>query len=120
MRRAGLRKICRDLFVRHAEAEVRAFAVFQAEHRLAHHGPAARLLPHRRGVERGQKEFLTADGLHLLADDPHDALRDALRERQQGVNPRAQLADVARAQEQAVRDDLGVSRVVAERRNKEL
>ena len=34
-----------DLFVRHSEAEVGAFAVLEAKHVFAHDGPAAGLLP---------------------------------------------------------------------------
>jgi hypothetical protein len=103
-----------DFLVRHAEAHVRAPPILEAEHRLAHHGPAARLLPDFRRVERGEEELLPADGFHLLAHDLHRALRDAPREREERVDAGAELPDVAGAQEQAVRDDLGVGRVFAQ------
>ncbi len=104
-----------DLLVRHPETHVRALAVAQAEHRLAHHLPAAGLLPDLRGVEGGQEELLAADGVHLLAHDFHRALRDAPAQRQERVDARAELADEARPQQQAVRDDLRVRGVFAER-----
>src|SRR5579885_267022 len=102
-----------NLLVREAETEVGSFAVFEAEHRLAHHGPAPRLLPKLRGVERGQEELLPAYRVHLLAYDLHRALRDAPAERQERVNSCAELSDVAGAQKKSVRDDLGVRGVFA-------
>ena len=62
------RDVGHDLFVGHGEAELGAFAVFQAEHVVAHAGPAAALLPGLAGIEGGQQEFL-ADLVHLFADD---------------------------------------------------
>ena len=57
-----------DLFVGHGEAELGALAVLQAEHVVAHAGPAAALLPDLFRVEGGKIELL-ADAVHLLADD---------------------------------------------------
>ena len=46
--------------------------------------------------------LLAADRVHLLADDLLDPPVDPEAERQERVQPRAELADVPRAQEQAV------------------
>ena len=59
--------------------------------------------------------LLAADGVLLLADDLLDAVADALAERQQRVDPGAQLAQVARTQEQPMGRHLGIGGVVAER-----
>ena len=61
-----------------------------------------------------------ADPVHLLADDLLDPLVDPEAERQQRVDPGAELADVARPDEQAMRRHLGIGRVVAERGEEEL
>ncbi len=61
-----------DLLVRHAQAVVAALPVLEPEHVVAHHLPAARLLPDLGRVEGGEEELLAADGVHLLADDGLD------------------------------------------------
>ncbi len=47
-----------DLFVGHGEAELGAFAVLEAEHVVAHDGPAAGLFPDLARVEGGEEELL--------------------------------------------------------------
>jgi len=106
--------------VRHAEAELAAAAVLQAEHLVAHHLPAARALPELRGVHRGEPELLRADLVHLVADDRLDLPAGAPAERQDRVDPRRELADEARAHQQLVTDRLGVGGVVTQGRNEGL
>ena len=81
---------------------------------------AAALLPDLGRVDDRHLHLLAADPVLLLADDLLDALVDPLAERQQRVDPGAELADVAGPDEQPVRRHLGVGRVVAERREEEL
>ena len=71
-------------------------------------------------VDDRHLHLLAADPVLLLADDLLDALADPLAERQQRIDPRAELAHVAGAQEQPVRRHLGVGRVVAERGEEEV
>src|SRR5258708_29787108 len=65
-----------DLFVSHGEAELGAPAILQAEHVVAHAGPAAAGLPNLFGVDRWKKELLT-DAVHLLAHDRDDLVDGA-------------------------------------------
>jgi hypothetical protein len=76
------------------------------------------LLPELARVERGQQELL-ADLVHLLAHDGDDLVQRALAEKEIVVNARAQLADIAGAEQEFVAGDLGVRRSLAEGRNKE-
>ena len=104
--------------MRHAQAQVGAFAVFQAEHVVAHHRPAPTLFPELAGIECGQVEFL-ADLVHFLADDAHDLVDRAVAQEEERVDAGAQLPDVSGADEQFVAGDLGIGRGLAKSRNKE-
>ncbi len=73
-----------DLFVGHAEAEIGAFAVLEAEHVLAHGGPAAGFDPNF-GWDEGGEEELLADGVHLFADDGDDLVDGPVAEEEVGV-----------------------------------
>ena len=68
-----------DLFVGHAQADVGALAVLEAEQIVAKDGPAAALLQRSRGNQRREEELL-ADLVHLLADDGDDLVQRALAE----------------------------------------
>ena len=107
------------LLVRHGEAQLRALAVLQAEHVVAHSGPAARLLPEFGGVQRGEQELL-ADPVHLLADDGGDLVQRALAERQIAVDSGAELANVSGAKQELMTGDLGVGGSLAEGGDEEL
>ena len=104
-----------DLLVGHAEDEVRALAVLEPEQLVAHQLPAAALDPQLGRVHDRHQELLRADPVHLLADDPDHLEPDPLAERQQRVVPGHQLADIARAEQQAVAGRAGVGRIVAQR-----
>jgi len=101
-------------FMRHAEAHVRALAVFETKHLVANRVPAAGLLPDLSRVQGRQVKLLTANGVHLFTQDLHDLKRDSLAQRQVGINPSRQLPDEPGAQEKFVRNDLGVRRVFAQ------
>jgi hypothetical protein len=108
-----------DLFVGHAEAEVGALAVLEAEHVVAHAGPAAAGLPDLAGMEGGQEELL-ADGVHLLAHDGDDLVDGAVAEEEIGVDAGAELADVAGAEQELVACDLCVGGSFAQGGDEEL
>ncbi len=103
----------------HGEAELGALAVLEAEHVLAHAGPAAGLLPELARVERGQEELL-ADLVHLFADDGDDLVDGALAEGEVAVDAGAELADVAGAEQELVAGDFGVGGSFAEGGDEEL
>jgi hypothetical protein len=65
-------------------------------------------------VDDRHLHFLPTDRVDLLADDLLDAVVHALAERQQRVDPRAELADVAGPDEEPVGRHLGLGRIVAE------
>src|SRR5467141_2508799 len=105
-----------DLLVRHRQAENGALAVLQAEHVLAHHRPAARLLPDLTRVQRGQVELLPADRVHLRTNDLRDLEDGALPERQDGVDAGGELADVTGTDQELVRGHQRVRRHLLEGR----
>ena len=101
-----------------AEAEFRALAVLQAEHVLAHGGPAAGLLPELARVQRGQVKLLT-DPVHLLADDGSDLVQRAARAAD-SCRCRRRAGGLTRAEKKLVAGDLGVGRSLTQGRNKKL
>ncbi len=101
------RNVGHDLFVGHAQAEVGALAVLEAEHVVAHHAPASAGLPHLARIQRRQVELL-ADGVHLLAHDAGDLEDGPLGEEEVGVDSSRQLADVSGAHQELVAGDFGV------------
>ena len=109
-----------DFFVRHAEAEVAAEAVLEAEHVVAHDVPAAGFLPEFGGIEGGQQKLLRADGIHFRADDLLDLQQRALGEKEVAVNAGGNLPDVSRAQQKLMAGDLRFGRVFAQRGDEEL
>ena len=83
------------LFVRQREDEAPAGAVLQLED-LWNCDPPARL-PELGGREHRTQHLLSADRVHLLADDLHDLLMHTPAQRQERPEPRADLADEAAA-----------------------
>ena len=87
-----------DLLVGHRQDHVPFAAVLEPDQL----GPDLRvppaLLPHLRRVDDGHFHLLPADRVDLLADDLLDAIADPLAERQQRIDPGAELADVAGAE----------------------
>ena len=72
------------------------------------------------GMDDRHLDLLAADRVLLLADHLLDAVVDPLAERQQRVDPGAELADVAGANEQSMRGHLDIGGVVAERGEEEV
>ena len=107
------RDVGHDLFVGHAQTEVGAFAILEAEHVVAHHAPTAAGLPDLARIQRREVELL-ADGVHLLAHDAGDLEDGPLGEEEVGVDSRRQLADVSGAHQELVAGDFGVGRSFTE------
>ena len=109
-----------DLLVGHREDHVAAVAVLEAAQLRADRVVAAAGPPDVGRMHDRHLHLLGADAVLLLADDLLDAVVDPLAERQQRVDPRTQLADVAGAQQQPMGGHLGVGRVVAKRGEEEV
>ncbi len=109
-----------DLLVGHREDHVALVAILEPRQLRPDRLVTAARLPDIGRMDDGHLELLAADPIHLLADDLLDALVDPEPERQQRVDPRPELADVAGPDEEPVRGHLGVGRVVAQRREEEL
>jgi hypothetical protein len=107
-----------DLLVGHAQAQLRALAIRQPKHILAHAGPTAGLFPELARVDGGQEKLL-ADAVHLLADDGHNLVNGPVAEEEVRVNACAELADIAGAQQELVAGNLGVGGSFAQSGDKE-
>ena len=92
-------------------------AIFQAKHLVADRVPTARFFPNFSRVQRRQVKLLAADAVHFFAQDLHDLQRDALAQRQVGIDAGAKLADQTGAQQKFVRNDFGVCRIFAKSGN---
>ena len=77
-------------------------------------------LPDVGRVDDRHLDLLAADPVHLLADDLLDALVDPEPERQERVDARAELADVAGPDEEPVRRHLGIGRIVTQGREEQM
>jgi hypothetical protein len=104
-----------DLLVGHGQDHVPAVAILEpAELRPDGVVPAARP-PDVGRVDDRHLHLLPTDPVLLLTDDLLDPRGHPLAQRQQRVDARSELAQVARPQEQAVGRHLGLGRVVTER-----
>jgi len=104
-----------DLLVGHGKDHVAPRAILEARHLGPDRVVPAGLAPELRRVHDRHLHLLAADPVHLLADHLFHPLRDPEAERQQRVDPRSQLADVAGPDQQAMRWHLRVVGIVAER-----
>ena len=93
-----------QFLVRHGQAEVPAVAVLQPRHFAADLLPASAFSPQFGGLHHGQRHLLTADGVHLLADDLLDTVFDPLAEGQVGEDAGRHLPDETGAQEKLMAD----------------
>ena len=109
-----------DLLVGHREDHVAAVAVLEPAQLRADRLVAAARPPDVGRMDDRHLDLLATDRVLLLADDLLDTVVDALAERQQRVDPRSELADVARPEEETVRRHLGLGRVVAQGREEKL
>ena len=106
--------------MRHAEAHVAVFAILEAKHFVTDSVPTSRFLPNLRRMQRGQVEFLATDAVHLFAQNRHNLERHALRHWQVRIDSGAELANQTSAQQEFVRNDFGVCRILAKCRDKVL
>src|SRR5207249_9796341 len=106
------------LLVRHRQHESPAGSVLQLEDDRQVVTP--RRLPELRGSQHRSQHLLSADRVHLVADDLNDLLVYTPAKRRVGPYARADLADEASADEELVAGDLRVGGIVAQRRKEEL
>ncbi len=117
--RAELAHVERDrLLVRRGEHELPLRAVAQL-HEHVEGVVAAASLPELSRRQDRHRHLLSADRVHLLADDLHDLLVHAPAGGKVRPETGADLPDQPGPHEQLVRDGLGVGRVLAQRREEE-
>src|SRR6202011_2680848 len=107
-------------FVRGAEQIVTAAAILEPEHPVAVFRPAVRRLVRRTRQQRGEQNLLSANGVHLVADDALDLAQHPQTQRQPRVQTRSDRPDVACADQQLVTGHLGVGGVVSQRAQEQL
>ncbi len=98
------------LFGGGAVAELLFLAVLDLEQLPAELFPTPGGVPQLAWLDGGKQHFHCTGAVHLLAHDGLDLAQHAQAQRRPGVQPGGQLADHARAQHQAVADQLGVGR----------
>ena len=99
-----------DLLVGHRQDHVAPGTILEPGELRPHRVVASRLAPQVRRLDHRHQQLLAADRVHLLADDGLDPAGHAPAERQQAVDARSQLADVAGPHEEAMGGHLGVGR----------
>ena len=99
------------LLVRHPEDHGLVVAVLEAEQFGSDGLIAAGLLPQVGGQDHGHLDFLPVDPVHFLADDRLDLFDDAHSEREHGIDPGGNAADVAAAHQELMTYGLRVFRV---------
>ena len=109
-----------DLLVSKRQDHVPAVSVLEPRQLRPDRVEATAGLPDVGRVDDRHLDLLAADPVHFLADDLLDPLVDPEPERQQRVNPRPELTDVARPDEQPVGRHFRVGGIVAERSEEEL
>ena len=103
-----------DLLVGHRQDHVPPGPILEADKLRPDLEVAAALLPQLGRVDDRHLHLLAADPIDLLADDLLDPAGGAVAQRQEGIDARAELADVAGPDEQPVRRHLGLGRIVAQ------
>ena len=96
--------------MRRPVAKLGTVAIFQAQHLVAHRLPAARLLPQLGGLDAGHEALHRTRCIHLFAHDVFDLCQHALADGHPRIQARAELADIARALHELVRNHLRVGR----------
>ena len=110
----------RDLLLRRTEDELPTVTILQPEHQVPVSLPSTRELPRLGGQDDRHTELLGAGRVHLLAHDPFDLVHRSEPERHRGVDPRRHLPDERRSEEEPVRRDLGLGRILPERAREQL
>jgi hypothetical protein len=108
-----------DLLVGHREDHVPAVAILEPRQLGSDRVVAPARPPDVGGMDHRHFDLLAADPIHLLADDLLDSLVDPEAERQERVDPGAELADVTGPEEKPVRHHLDVGGVVAQAREEQ-
>jgi hypothetical protein len=103
-----------QLLVGGREQVVVATTVLKPEQAVAVFGPPVGHLIRSPWEQRGEQNLLSANGIHLVADDTLDPAQHPQPEWQPAVQPRPDWADVAGPDQQLVARHLGVGRVVAQ------
>ena len=103
-----------DLLMGHTHRQVAALAIDETEHFLSHEIPASGFLPQRRRMHGWQQELLTADGVHLLADDVLHFGEHSPTEWQQRVVTGVELADEPATDQQPVAGGFCIGGCVAQ------
>ena len=108
-----------DLLCGRRQAEAGLLAVEQPEHERPVLRVASGALPQFERLEDRQHGLLRTRAVHFLPHDLLDLPQHPGAERQPGVEAGRDLADVAGTNEQTMAVDLGISRVVAQRAQKQ-
>ncbi len=82
--------------------------------------PAAALLPQFSRTDGRHENFLRTGAVHLLANDGFDLAHNPQAQGKKIINTARDLADHAGPHQQAMTDDFGVSRILAECRDQRL
>ena len=110
----------KHLFVGGSEKEIGAFAVLQTKQVVAIFGPAAGGFIDIAGQKGGKMHFLGTNGIHFFTNDVFHLAQDPPAQRQPGVATGGSPADVAGSEQQSVRGDFRIGRVIAEGANEEV
>ena len=108
-----------DLLLGRPQQELPAVAVLQPEELVPVGVPPSGLLPGLRRQHDRHAELLRPRRVHLLAHDPLDLRHRAEPERHRRVDPGGHLADEGGAEQQSMRRDVGLRRIVPERAREE-
>ncbi len=109
------RQVSHHLFVGHSQRHVSPGAVLPVYQLRVGRVPAAGLLPQVARLRDRHGDLLPTDRVHLLANDGLDLVQAAARQRQIGIDARAQRLDKAGARQQLVAGQLCIGwRVAAE------
>jgi hypothetical protein len=102
------------LFVGGREQIVGAAAILQREDVIAVFGPAVADVVGLARQQRRERDLLTADRRHLLADDRRDPVEHQLAEREPGVTARRRATNEAGPEQQPMARHLRVGRLLAQ------
>ena len=101
-----LHQVGDDLFVRGTKAELVAMTVGKAHHLVAVYVPTPAATPQVGVLNEGHQNLLRLVGVHLLAHDVLDFMKNAHAQRKEGVQARSFLADHAGTHQQLGRSDI--------------
>src|SRR5439155_24455082 len=109
-----------DLLLGGTETQLAAMAILELEHQVAVDLPSPRDLPRIGRDDDGHPDLLRASCVDLAADDGFDLPQSAPPQWEPGVDACRQLPDVAGAQQEPMRGNLGFRGRLAQRSGEEL